>query len=371
MDRLGVVPGWSLSVLGQAPATGLTPLAAGQEPEIYAHISNWLDKDSNGDIRRQYNNADKTLSFGGWSDKLGAAPNPNPPYWGTYPKGEFEHVVNTLSNEIAGVTNTWNIIINTIGWLNSVQPNQDDDCQDAYDNAVPQALQTTSADYWVGQMMCALLWGLAAASLEGDLGIALSIAASLLGSDLSWTSQTPTTFSMDEYKTNMDAAVSAKLNKVKQDGTSIVANEVALALISNLVDNAWYWLWSTDKPPKPRIASEINRLAFYSNFIPAVYNVMNWDDTLQSVPYTLVWKDGIRVVQTIQAPTNSYVTTALANDQYNIALLYSGPSDLSSLLYPTPTLTDDLFDTIKVNQQQLLAGKGQWSRIPQYTYSGS
>src|SRR5258708_7680951 len=91
------VPSWTPLLLVQAPATGFTSFSEGDQPAIYAYLSNQFPETTNGDIRGCYTNSEWAGKFAPFSVQLSGEVTPPPD--SAWSQGDWDAVRNILAAE--------------------------------------------------------------------------------------------------------------------------------------------------------------------------------------------------------------------------------------------------------------------------------
>jgi hypothetical protein len=183
-------------------------------------------------------------------------------------------VLTPIQAALVGVLQAYGFLNNmtgTVSLLNSVSYQQDKDLGKVLGNMVVEPTDST-VGYWSGQIVDAVLWGVAAAPLGPAGQVVGAMAASLFGSLLASQSISPPgPLSYSEFKsTIVDQDYADATKAVAAVYQSLSTDPVKLSLLAPLIENVWPWT-ATMAQTVADATSDYNRIFFYQLLMPKVF----------------------------------------------------------------------------------------------------
>lgn len=373
-DASGAVPGWNPALLISAPQNPF-PTYQGTEADIYSYISGYAitgDKQEalNGTygLRHLYGNQNDSGVYSAWISNLEAPPNPHPHDW---PADTFEDLRLRLHSEVNGVAELSSMVSNQITANGDVFSQE----KTAYETAIgmiklaPQPGSQYS--YWLGAIMDAIIWGVAAAPLGGTAQVMLALLASLYGSTLSEDDSEVTVddpiLLIQQIQFQYNTAVTNSLTQQQQ----FLGDSVILPVLWYLLNNGWYTPTEYETSLLSARAQQACLLYYYQLLMPLTFNVLVWKDSFQATPFTweVEYDNNKQYWQVLDLPvtensylaipagdgTTSNVYLVCAGAQFDSGSNITNPLDI---VYPTSDLMTAL---LELSGAGVFLGTGGWS----------
>lgn len=386
----GSLPSWSFETLMRCPKTPFDTVPyTGDQLAIYQYLSKQVDPSTGGDIRSKYDKNDYEYhnDFNTLYKRLEKVPP-----LANVSTADWTAVRDQVLSELYALDPV-NGLSSDLQTLAGKLATQNDAALAATLQNVNASVAVTNTDpighYWLEQVLCGALWGLAAVPfpqwlLEGPLGAAtqigtsamLSFSASMFGGWIA-TQQgatPPPTIAYSDWKAQVDQSFLDLSRQDDADIATIKGDLVLLPMIGPLLSGTPqnpYWQHNPqDIDAVATNALNPYKLQFYRTFVPMKFNVLIWTNPSQQSPYYLTPVFGPHPLQLrgwtvvdMKAPTNAYLMIG-----GNLYLLCVGTTVEGTVYYPSPDLTTDLFTTLGVPQADVFRGAADWAALERIAF---
>jgi hypothetical protein len=368
------LPGWGMNVIAAAPATAFTlPPDGTPQYEIFQQASNSLTSGSTN-IYSQFPLITESGPIDSWAAETSAAIADlgfsQPQYYWPWMKDYANQipvmldVLTQIETALTGVQQAYGFLDDMKGvggLLASVANQQDMDLGTVQDNMIVLPPDSSTGNYWFGQILDAVLWGAAAAPVGPGGQVVLAVAASLFGSLLASPSISPQgPMSYETLKTTIvDQNYSEASAAAEQVYQTLSTDPVKLGLLVPLLENVWPWT-ATTASTLAAATSNFNRIYFYQYLMPQVFVILQWFDSPLNVPWR--WDDYIPLKRDpISVPCGAWWSFEAEDGNYNVFVLAQQGSTVDNLSFPQQVLTDDIFGTLAVSAASFVNGADGWS----------
>ena len=367
------VPSWNLNFLVGLPSSPFTPFT-GSQLQLYQQICESLTPPAvgvdgqTGDIRYQYGNLTNADTFSGWATQIkDMTPLPG------YTQEDWEAVAPVISAEAGWVGTMYGFSANMVGLALAINIQQDKDLNYCFGNLTLDPLTASDpVPYWVGAVIDAALWGLAATPAGPLVQVGLAVAASLFGSFVGQPSsggQPTTVVEYRNFKTTVDTLFSDALNGTYLDLQVLVTDPVKLRVAGRLAEGPWYW-GITENEIVAANGTNANRIMLYQMLMAAEFSLFVWPNSKENYPVHrwLDWYGGHEET-VIQAPTWAWWSIPNADGTYTVCLLAQGTiseggQGVNLLAFPIQALMNDLFTNLQVQPADIAFQRVGWDKLP-------
>jgi hypothetical protein len=350
------VLGWSPAFLGAAPVTKFTNFE-GNQALIYAYISGLFPVPAQPsptpvtqDIRSQYANLNYKNEFLPYAEALTSVTSPNPNW-----NADWSTVVSTIVNEcqeVAAVSGLYDSIGTMASYLEKFQAANLETVKSNIKAAA--TIEPSSADYWLGQALVMVVWGMASSAAffipgtqplaAASFGIFFSTVASLAGSAAGYDPGQTKSYAAHNLHEEMKKAFDASLITQSAARSACLTDPTKLQICAGLVGNQWAIM--SQFPETLPVFSTKNRIALYEQLIPLTFSIA-YGSLLLSV-----WP--------LQPPPVLFTLGT------NYALRAGSSHYLTPAQFTGSDLYDDLFTTLGVSEADFFVGNGPWSAIDRF-----
>src|SRR2546423_2101619 len=366
-----------------------TVTAALTQDFMYAYASYCLDSASQGDIRAEFLNLNKAGDFANYQTILNEANGDSIPPMPGAPASDWAAMKAALAEECGCVDDVMNLIHNMNTFAQDLEDLQTGEVSTVINNVDSdvQSQQSSAALFWIGEIADSLICGASVIPEEKEAQGALAMTASLFGTALSSTSANtpPQEVMLTEYEPTIEHEYATSIANNNQNEVIVLQDAFKLPFVNSLANAAWTWppeftnSASGDSDPSALLdltaTQNAYRLDFYKMIIPARFKIMVWNSADDSRPYYLA--GGNRIgweTYYINVPSQAVYTESVGHNEWNIYVIFGGSDDASksgSWIYPTTTLTDDLFQTLGVSKEDFFKRLAGWNTIQSITYEPS
>ena len=367
------VPAWNLNFILGLPSTPFTPFT-GTQLALYQQISSSLTPPAlgrdhvTGDIRYQYGNLTNSETFSGWATQI----KDMTPISG-YSQADWDAVAPVISAEAGWVGTMYGFSSDMTGFAQAVFLQQDADlAHDMANMTLDPYSAPNPVPYWVGAVVDAALWGLAAIPGGFIFQASMAVAASLFGSYISEPSSGPTppkTVQYYQFKAAVDSFFSQALSGTSLDLQTVVTDPVKLAVCGRLAEGAWYW-GIEDNTTVAANGQNPNRIMLYQMLMAAQFSLFVWTKSPTIYP-THRWLDFQNncEVEVIDAPIWAYWSIPNSDGTFTVSLLAQGTIDeggggVNLVAFPVEALMTDLFTNLQVLPADITFQRFGWDKIP-------
>ncbi|MGO9269140.1 MAG: NHL repeat-containing protein [Terriglobia bacterium] len=303
-----VISGWTPNLVASAPQTPFTTFT-GVQGEIYAYVSvqatqtqSWV---GTNDIRSEYTNGSQPYET--WASNCHGMTNP-----GYYDHADWKAVTLTLYSELSEVYSCWTMFNDQQNVITPLLSQQNTDATHVVANLSAPLPAASSTDYWMNNVVDALLWGLAAAPIGPELQIPLAIFASIypaVATAAEGSGPTSVSFGttgliallnqISSDLSSQSSAVAGELTAVVTDPNMMSVMSVLLATVWTTTSDAWTALAGATSVP--------NQIMFCQQLIPVAFQVWEWGNPSMTEPYYCMTHSNYRsTANSLGAPTCSY-----------------------------------------------------------------
>ena len=371
-----ILPGWNLNFIVNLPATSFTNFT-GTQLELYQAISLALNPPAygadgeTGDVRYQFTNLNSETSFSTWGGQIALMHQMS-----GYSDDDWNAVAPVLAKECGWVGYVYSLKGNMAELASIIKAQQESDLSHCFDNIKVTPINTNSdIPYWIGAVVDAGIWGLAALPLGWAAQAAVALGASLFGS---WAnaplSQTdPKNVKFGDFESMVDQLYLSAIDGSFLSLDAIVTDPVKLRVCGPLLESVWSWQLDPKKLDN-HPGSKKNRVMLYKMMINADYSLFTWFSYGYNKPsYMFQDYNGNCVAMPVEnVPDWAYGVYDAGNTNYNMWMLAQGTmsvdddgvtTGLNIVGFPEKTLMDDLFQNLNILPTDMMNSLYGWGQV--------
>jgi hypothetical protein len=357
---------WNLDLIANAPTNSFIDFS-GAQLEVYQKIGPALTPPTSIDLRSEYTNPANQNNFSNWATQL-LESDPSQPAWqwmSAYSANDIKQVTATLAQELGAVSTVYSQYAAIYQSLLYIPNQQDIDLAHCVEQIVRPPSPSSPIVYWLGALIDAALWGVAAIPGMEGMAVILATWASLAGSVFGTisTGNPGTTVEYLHLQEKIDEDYKNSNTALATQQTLVVKDRFKLIALNALWQGAWRW----NLQQAGQVAANGqngNRICFYKMLLPQAFYIGFYDASQYNYPTYISRNMYLSTTKPLNCPSYAYMQEPLDHGTYNV-FLWCTSSDLATLEYPTNDLVTELFTTLNVPQIDFYYGNNGWT-LPRF-----
>ncbi|HNP85888.1 MAG TPA: hypothetical protein PKK78_07115, partial [Kouleothrix sp.] len=357
---------WNLDLIANAPTNSFIDFS-GAQLEVYQKIGPALTPPTSIDLRSEYTNPANQNNFSNWATQLLEVDTSQPAWqWmSAYSANDVKQVTATLAQELGAVSTVYSQYAAIYQSLLYIQNQQDIDLAHCVEQIVRPPSPSSPIVYWLGALIDAALWGVAAIPGMEGMAVILATWASLAGSVFGTisTGNPGTTVEYLHLQEKIDEDYKNSNTALATQQTLVVKDRFKLIALNALWQGAWRW----NLQQAGQVAANGqngNRICFYKMLLPQAFYIGFYDASQYNYPTYISRNMYLSTTKPLNCPSYAYMQEPLDHGTYNV-FLWCTSSDLATLEYPTNDLVTELFTTLNVPQIDFYYGNNGWT-LPRF-----